>query len=122
MFYAAPTRMYRSTLNDRAHFFTPRWEIAVDLQMQDRRSEIDRRIAAFMSWLVEQGGLVPDESHAVGGFDEAAEGLPLFVPNVVMEAHRAVGYGRKRHATDVQDELQRLVADIRAGRLGFITP
>jgi hypothetical protein len=122
MFYAAPTRMYRSTLNDRAHFFTPRWEIAVDLQMQDRRSEIDRRIAAFMSWLVEQGGLVPDESHAVGGFDEAAEGLPLFVPNVVMEAHRAVGYGRERHATDVQDELQRLVADIRAGRLGFITP
>jgi hypothetical protein len=75
-----------------------------------------------MAWLVEQDGLVPDESHAVGGFDEVAEGLPLFIPNVVMEAHRAVGYGRERHTVDVQDELQRLVADIRAGRLGFITP
>lgn len=122
MFYAAPTRMYRSTLNDRSHFFTPRWEIAVDLQTQDRRSEITRRIAEFMAWLVEPDGLVPDESHAVGGFDEVTEGLPLFIPNVVMEAHRAVGYGRERHAMDMQDELQRLVADIRAGRLGLVTP
>ncbi len=115
MFYAAPTRMYRSTLNDRAHFFTPRWEIAVDLQTKDLKSEIGRRIAELMAWLVEQDGLIPDESHAVGGFDEVTEGLPLFVPNVVMEAHKAVGYGRDRHATDLQDELQRLVADIRSG-------
>ena len=122
MFYAAPTRMYRATLSDRAHFFTPRWEIAVDLQAKNLRSEIERCIAGLMAWLVEQDGLVPDESHAVGGFDEVAEGLPLFIPNVVMEAHRAVGYGRERHAVDVQDELQRLVADIRARRLGFITP
>ncbi len=122
MFYAAPTRMYRSTLNDRAHFFTPRWEIAVDLQTKDLKSEIGRRIAELMAWLVEQDGLIPDESHAVGGFDDVTEGLPLFIPNVVMEAHKAVGYGRERHATDLRDELQRLVADIRAGRLGFITP
>lgn len=39
-----------------------------------------------MAWLVEEDGLVPDESHAVGGFDEVSEGLPLFIPNVVMEA------------------------------------
>jgi hypothetical protein len=122
MFYAAPARMYRATLSGRAHFFTPRWEIAIDLQAKNLRSEIERCIAGLMAWLVEQDGLVPDESHAVGGFDEVAEGLPLFIPNVVMEAHRAVGYGRERHAVDVQDELQRLVADIRAGRLGFITP
>jgi hypothetical protein len=122
MFYAAPARMYRATLSDRAHFFTPRWEIAIDLQVKSLRSEIERCITGLMAWLVEQDGLVPDESHAVGGFDEVAEGLPLFIPNVVMEAHRAVGYGRERHTVDVQDELQRLVADIRAGRLGFITP
>jgi len=122
MFYAAPARMYRATLSDRAHFFTPRWEIAVDLQAKNPRAEIERCIAGLMAWLVEQDGLVPDESHPVGGFDEATEGLPLFIPNVVMEAHKAVGYGRERHAIDVQDELQRLVADIRAGRLGFITP
>lgn len=122
MFYATPTRMYRATLSDRAHFFTPRWEIAVDLQAQDRSLEIARRIAEFMAWLVEQDGLVPDESHAVGGFDEVTEGLPLFIPNVVMEAHRAVGYGRERHAMDVRDELQRLVTDIRAGLLAPVAP
>jgi hypothetical protein len=122
MFYAAPARMYRATLSDRAHFFTPRWEIAIDLQAKNLRSEIGRCIAGLMAWLVEQDGLVPDESHAVGGFDEVTEGLPLFIPNVVMEAHKAVGYGRERHATDVQDELQKLVADIRAGRLDFIMP
>lgn len=122
MFYAAPARMYRATLSDRAHFFTPRWEIGVDLAQQNIHSEIDRRLAEFMAWLVEQDGLVPDESHAVGGFEEVAEGLPLFIPNVVMEAHRAVGYGRDRHAVDVQDDLQRLVTDIRAGRLGSVNP
>ena len=120
MFYAAPARMYRATLSDRAHFFTPRWEVAVDLAQQNIGSEIDRRLAGFMAWLVEQDGLVPDESHAVGGFEEVTEGLPLFIPNVVMEAHRAVGYGRERHVMDIQDDLQRLVTDIRAGQLGSI--
>lgn len=122
MFYAAPARMYRATLSDRAHFFTPRWEVAVDLTENNIGSEINRRILEFMAWLVGQDGLVPDESHAVGGFEEVAEGLPLFIPNIVMEAHRAVGYGRERHAMDVQDDLQRLVTDIRAGRLGSVNP
>ncbi|GIK72718.1 hypothetical protein [Caldilinea sp.] len=122
MFYAAPARMYRATLSDRAHFFTPRWEIAVDLTNKDIGEEIKRRLEGLMAWLVEQDGLVADESHAVGGFEEVAEGLPLFIPNVVMEAHRAVGYGRERHAMDVQDDLQKLVTDIRAGRLGSVNP
>lgn len=122
MFYAAPARMYAATLNDRAHFFTPRWEIAVDLQTKDVIAEIERRTKDLLAWLVEQDGLVPDESHAVGGFEEVAEGLPLFIPDVVMEAHKVVGYGRDRHVMDVQDELQRLVTDIRAGRLGSVNP
>lgn len=122
MFYAAPARMYEATLNDRAHFFTPRWEIAVDLQTKNLEEDIEYSIERLIAWLVEPDGLVPDESHAVGGFDEVTEGLPLFIPNVVMEAHKAVGYGRERHATDVQDELRKLVADIRSGRLDFAQP
>jgi len=117
MFYAAPTRMYKATVSDRAHFFVPRWEIAVDLKNDDVSKEIDRRIKGFMAWLTERDGLIPDESHAVGGFDEVAEGLPIFIPNVVMEAHKAVGYGRDRHALDIQDELQKLVSDIRSGQV-----
>lgn len=122
MFYAAPARIYQTVLRDRSHFFTPRWEIAVDLQNADVKKEIDRRVYGLMAWLVEQDGLVRDESHAVGGFDDVTEGLPLLIPNIVMEAHRVVGYGRDRHATDLYDALQRLVAEIRAGRVGSVNP
>lgn len=119
MFYASPVRMYRATLSDKAHFFTPRWELAVDLT-KSTTLEIYRRLEEFMAWMVEQDGLVPDESHAVGGFEEVTEGLPLFIPNVVMEAHNAVKYGRDRHSMDIQDDLQRLVTDIRKRRLSFV--
>lgn len=121
MFYGAPTRMYRATIDSGSHFFTPRWELAVDLS-GDVGREAFRRVEQFSAWLVESDGLVPDESHAVGGFEEVSEGLPLFIPNVVMEAHKAVGYGRDRHATDVQDDLHRLVRDIRAGRYPTVQP
>lgn len=118
MFYAAPARMYDTTLRDKSHFFTPRWEIAIDLQDKNVNKEIVRRTEGLLAWLVEQDGLTRDESHAVGGFEEVTDGLPLFIPNVIMEAHNAVGYGRDRHKRDVNDELQRLVADIRAGLFG----
>ncbi len=115
MFYGAPTRMYKTTIEAGSHFFTPRWELAVDLS-RDVRQEASRRVDMLCAWLVEDDGLVVDDVHAVGGFEDVSEGLPLFVPNVVMEAHKTVGYGRDRHAYDVRDELQRLVRDIRAGR------
>ena len=114
MFYGAPTRMYRSTVNDGSHFFTPRWELAIDMSQTTNYLE---RLKLFASWIIEKEGLVPDESHAVGGFDEAAEGVPLFIPNVVMEAHNAVCYGQERHGIDVVDSLQKLIGDIRSGKL-----
>jgi len=121
MFYGAPTRMYKATIEDGAHFFTPRWELAVDLS-RDVHREAVRRIEQLCAWLVEDDGLVVDETHAVGGFEEASEGLPLFIPNVVMEAHKAVGYGRDRHTTDIEDELHKLVNEIRAGRHPVVKP
>jgi hypothetical protein len=114
MFYGAPARMYKSTVNDGSHFFTPRWELAVDVTRSTNHLE---QLKLFASWIVDKDGLVPDESHAVGGFEEAAEGVPLFIPNIVMEAHKAVSYGQGRHGLDVVDSLQKLVGDIRAGRL-----
>ena len=121
MFYGAPARMYRATIGAGSHFFTPRWELAVDLS-EDVSREASRRVEQFCAWLVEDDGLVADESHAVGGFEEVSEGLPLFIPNVVMEAHKAVGYGRDRHTADVQDGLHELVRDIRAGRYPTVRP
>lgn len=114
MFYCAPARMYGATLRSGSHFLMPRWEIALDVSRKERvREEAERRLSALCSWLTVSDGLVVDESHAAGGFEDVREGLPLFVPNVVMEAHKAVDYARDRHATDVQDELLRLVAEIR---------
>lgn len=121
MFYGAPVRMYAATLNSNSHFFTPRWELAVDLT-KDVKREITWRLEGLAAWLAEEDGLVPDESHAVGGFEDVVEGLPLFIPNVVMETHRAAGYGRERHVVDAQNELQKLVGDIRAGRLAALKP
>ncbi len=121
MFYGAPTRMYKATIEGGAHFFTPRWELAVDLS-RDVHRESHRRIEHLCAWLVEGEGLVKDETHAVGGFEVASEGLPLFIPNVVMEAHKAVGYGRDRHTGDVEDELHKLVHEIRTGRHPMVKP
>jgi hypothetical protein len=119
MFYGAPARMYKSTVNDKSHFFTPRWEMAFDV-IGNTASNLTHQLNGLAAWLIDLDGLVPDESHAVGGFDEVSEGLPLFIPNIVMEAHKAVSYGQGRHVMDVQDELQKLVGDIRAGRLGSL--
>lgn len=114
MFYGAPTRMYRATLKSNAHFFTPRWEVAVDVS---NKGEVEKRAWSFIqklsAWLTEADGLVVDETHAVGGFEEVSEGLPLFIPDVVLEAHNAVGYGRDRHTADVKEELHKIVRKIR---------
>ncbi|MGB9887756.1 MAG: hypothetical protein ACPLRW_12295 [Moorellales bacterium] len=121
MFYGVPARMYASTLDTNSHFLAPRWELAVDLTTDVRR-EVARRLEGLIAWLAEDDGLVPDESHVADDYEGITGDLPLFIPNVVMEAHRAVGYGRDRHAADVQDELRKLVADIRARRLPVLKP
>jgi hypothetical protein len=71
----------------------------------------------MLSWIVDEGGLVKDETHAVGGHEEAVEGLPLYIPDVVMQAHEMVVYTRTRHIPDVEDKLQQLVRQIREGSL-----
>lgn len=116
MFYGAPVRMYRTVVDSRSHFLSPRWELAVDLERLDT-SALDYRLEKMLMWLVDEGGLVRDESHASGGFEEVTEGLPLFIPDVVMQAHDMVAYTRDRHVPDIEERLQNLVRDIRSGKL-----
>jgi hypothetical protein len=116
MFYAAPARMYRAVMESGAHFLSPRWEIAVDVT-RIKPPKLDVYLYDMLSWIVDEGGLVKDETHAVGGHEEAVEGLPLYIPDVVMQAHEMVVYTRTRHIPDVEDKLQQLVRQIREGSL-----
>jgi hypothetical protein len=118
MFYGAPARMYKAVLDSRSHFLSPRWELTADVAL----SNLDYHLEQMLAWLVDEGGLVRDESHAVGGFEEAVEGLPLFIPDVVMQAHEMVVYTKKRHVPDIEDRLQKLVRDIRDGKLPSVQP
>jgi hypothetical protein len=116
MFYGAPARMYKTVLESSSHFLTPRWELAVDISTLDTIT-LFAKVEKLFAWLVEEGSSVRDESHAIGEFDEAEEGLPLFIPDVVMEAHETVVFTKNRHVPEVEDMLQKLINDIRSGSL-----
>lgn len=119
MFYSAPARMYEAVMESSSHFLTPRWELAVDISTLDNPNLL-MKMEKLFAWLVDEGGLVRDQSHAIGGFEEAEEGLPLFIPDVVMEAHETVVFTQQRHVPEVEDMLQQLIQDIRHGRLPSI--
>ncbi|HHY39543.1 MAG TPA: hypothetical protein GX507_11570 [Clostridia bacterium] len=116
MFYAAPTRLYRATLRESAHFLMPRWELAVDVTGNVER-EANRRLDVLLGWLLQEGGLVRDEDHTMGSFAERVPGVPLWVPDVVSVAHQVVGYGRDRHVGDLTERLNWLINEIRSGRV-----
>jgi hypothetical protein len=119
MFYGVPAKMYRPVIESGAHFLSPRWEIAVDvMSLSDQK--LDEKVKKMFSWLTDEGGLVRDETHAVGGFEEAEKGLPLFIPDVVMQAHETVVFTKQRHVPDVEEMLRNLIRDIRDGKLPSI--
>lgn len=113
MFYAAPLRIYRATVCDRSHFLMPRWEVAVELIHNNLSEKVNGGVKGLLAWITDPEGLAADETHAVGGFEEVAEGLPLFIPDVVLEAHKAIYYGRDRFASDLHDELQKMISEKR---------
>lgn len=119
MFYSAPCRMYKAVIESSSHFLTPRWETIINLEKFDSDWN-NQRMGRMLSWLIDEGGLVKDETHAVGGHEELVEGLPLYIPDVVMQAHEMVVYTQQRHVPDIEDRLHELVKDIRAGRLNLI--
>ena len=119
MFYGVPARMYQTVIDSRAHFLSPRWEVAVEVTDLSIRN-LNEKVEKMFAWLVEDGGLVRDESHAVADFEEVEEGLPLFIPDVVMEAHETVVFTKQRHIPDVEEMLRQLIWDIRNGNLPLL--
>lgn len=119
MFYGVPTRMYRTVIDSRSHFLLPRWELTVDISRANS-SLVNYQLERMLAWLTDEGGLVRDESHAVGGFEEIAEGLPLFIPDVVMQSHETVVYTKNKHVPDIEEKIQQLVRDIREGKVSFL--
>jgi hypothetical protein len=94
--------------------------LAIDVT-QKYHAVIKDRLPRLLEWLVDEGGLVRDEAHAVGGFEEVTEGLPLFIPDVVKRAHETVVYTRDRHVPEIEEKLRELVSDIREGRIILVT-
>lgn len=119
MFYGVPARMYHPVIESGSHFLFPRWEIAVDVTTLSNRN-LDEKLGKMFAWLTDEGGLVRDETHAIGGFEEVQEGLPLFIPDVVMQAHETVVFTKLRHVPDVEEMLRNLIRDIRDGKLPSI--
>jgi Fe2+ or Zn2+ uptake regulation protein len=112
MYYAAPSHLYNATVRDGSHFLTPRWELCLDLS-QNLDAQLNDRLLRALVWIGDRRGLVRDESHAVGGFEEKTHGLPLFIPDVVLQAHEVVGHVRDRHSRDLEETLLHMVHAVR---------
>lgn len=121
MFYGAPTRLYRTTVEENNHFLMPRWEMAVSLK-EDWKEEEKWRLQRLVAWLVEEDGLVLDSFHDVAGIPGSERNFPLFVPDVVYEAHDAANYLKDNNLRGLEDELRKLIVDIRKGKLQAVKP
>lgn len=111
MFYAVPARMYLPVIESHAHFLSPRWEIAVDVTTLTHQN-LDEKVQKMFSWLVDEGGLVRDNTHTLNDFEEPEQGLPLLVPDVVQQAHETVVFARSRHIPEIEERLRTLIAEI----------
>lgn len=118
MFHSAPTRMYRPLIEEPSpsHFLLPRWEVAVDVTDRHFVKTLEGNLEKMLAWINAKGGLTIDDQH--GDLEHEEErGLPLFVPNVVMEAHKAATFVRDVHTTGVTDRIHKLIQDIQEGKL-----
>jgi hypothetical protein len=119
MFYGVPTRLYQTTVNGGFHFLSPRWEVAVDMAQKNMASSLNDKLDKLSAWLADENGLVLDEFHAVGDHEEPVEGLPLMIPDVVMEAHNMAMFIRDEHANQVTQEIHNLIRDIKENKVSF---
>lgn len=115
MFYAAPTLAYEQLSHNSSeggHFLIPRLEVAINLNndLKSHQNKLDK----MLSWLTaERWGL--DSSHTQSEFDSREGGTiyPILVPDVVLLAHEVATFTCGRLGEEVQDEIRKLVAELR---------
>lgn len=109
MFYAAPCRIYEATIKHNAHALMPRWEIALDLSQDNFDKILGERMTDLLMWITDPDGLARDNEHAVGGFANVSTALPLMIPDVVLEAHKAVTVTRSEQTRLVEEMIYELI-------------
>ena len=118
MFYGTPCRLYTGPVNDGGHLLMPRWEVAVDVSKKSIEKDSESRILDLLMWICDPDGLEIDGKHAVGGHQEVSRSLPLFIPDVVAQAHDAVTFSRdeqKHEVTKIIFDLIQLIRDSKRG-------
>jgi hypothetical protein len=122
MFHAVPARMYRNLIEyqSHSHFLLPRWEIAVDVT-SNTASTLKDKIDRLLAWITDEGELTIDEQHAGSEHETDEPGLPLWIPTVVMEAHKTVTFVRDEHTKGITNKIYQLILDIQEGKLPFVT-
>ncbi len=116
MCYAAPLSCYIPLMlgdGQGSHFLIPRLEVAVDMASPGFSQE-QRSLDGFLSWLA-AGGWALDFAHTQSGFDmgDREQRLPILVPDVVIAAHETVTFARDVLGQEVQDEIRRLIVELR---------
>lgn len=113
MCYAAPTVAYRHLLKDSegGHFLLPRLEVAINVQ---DLKQAERNIQEFLSWLA-GNEMQLDDGHTQTAFDtgDRERQLPVLVPDVIYRAHETVTFARDVLGQEVQDEIRRLIVELR---------
>ena len=114
MCYAASTSAYQQLVsgsNEGAHFLIPRLEVAIN--MADPGQE-EGALEGMLSWLATDGWDL-DRLHTQSSFDTGdREGqLPILVPDVTLLAHETVTFARDKLSEEVQDEIRRLIFELR---------
>jgi hypothetical protein len=114
MCYTATTTAYAQLVSETSeggHFLIPRLEVAID--MKNPRQE-EKALFGMLSWLA-SGGWDLDNHHTQSGFDtgEREDQLPILVPDVTLLAHETVTFARDKLGEEVQDEIRRLIVELR---------
>ncbi|WP_414623373.1 hypothetical protein [Calothrix sp. CCY 0018] len=116
MCYAAPTSAYEMIVSDDSrsggHFLIPRLEVAINLEKNSKFYQ--KYFDKMLSWLA-AGHWELDRGHTQSGFDtgQTQNNFPVLVPDVILYADEAARFARDKLSDEVEDEIRKLIAELR---------
>jgi hypothetical protein len=126
MAYGAPCAVYRPLLDGKtsSHFLIPRLEAMAHREDWDRGdrnlTHAGRALERLLSWFCNPAHRTFDYNHtlpignSVEGGRKAQNGLAPLVPTVVVKAHEAATFVRTEMASAVEEEIRRLIREVRS--------
>lgn len=113
MCYAAPAGVYEpmKKSSSGSHFLLPRLEVAINIHNpKQEQDKLDR----MLSWLA-SGHFDFDYGHSQVKFTTNDKGsrLPILIPDVTLHADNAARFARDVLGEEVQDELRKLITDLK---------